>query len=476
MDASSPNPGPLAAVVLCAGKGTRMKSEKAKVLHSLLGRPLCFYPIWRAVELGAAPVVAVLGHQADEVQKVISEAFPDRLIRYAMQPEQRGTGHAVLCAREALRSFEGAVLVLYGDVPLLCRETLERLWEAFRARRPKLAMITSIADQPTGYGRVVTQARDNQPAKVLRVVEEKDASAEERCIDEVNAGIYLADSRFLFEALSQLGGENAQGEVYLTDVVERAAKEGEVVAVRADFEEIAGVNDRSELAARAAVLRMRINTEHMKRGVTIQHPETTFIDDGVEIGPNTVIGPMVSIHAGCEVGADVRIWQGCVLNQSTVGDGSELRPYSVLDETVVGPRCQVGPFARLRPGSVLEEGVHVGNFVETKKTRIRKGAKANHLTYLGDADIGSGVNVGAGTITCNYDGEAKHPTVISDGAFIGSDVTLVAPVTVGEGAYVGAGSTITEDVPPGSLALGRGRQVVKEGWAVKRRARRSRGS
>ena len=253
--------------------------------------------------------------------------------------------------------------------------------------------------------------------------------------------------------------------------MQRAAGQGEVVAVVADAVETAGVNDRAELAARAAVLRMRINTEYMRLGVTLQHPETTFIDQGVEIGPNTVIGPMVSIHAGCEIGANVKLGQGSVLMHTTIGDGTEVKPYSVFEEAVVGPGCVIGPFARLRPGTVLDEGVHLGNFVETKKTRIKKGSKANHLSYLGDAEIGAGVNVGAGTITCNYDGVNKHTTVLGDGVFIGSDTQLVAPVKVGAGAYVGAGTTVTADVPADALVISRVPQTVKEGWAAKKRAK-----
>ncbi len=458
---------PLAAIVLCAGKGTRMKSEKAKVLHSLLGRPLCFYPIGRALELSANPVVVVVGYQADEVKRVVSEGFPGAPVTFALQEDQRGTAHAVSCARPALSRHGGSVLILYGDVPLIRLETIKRLEAAYKASKGPLAMVSCFPPDPTGYGRLV-----REDGKVLRVVEEKDCTESERQIREANAGIYWVDAKFLWSALERIDSANAQAEFYLTDLVSRAASEGEVAVVTAPFDEVAGVNDRAELAERAAVLRMRINVEHMKRGVTIQHPETTFIDDGVEIGPNTVIGPMVSIHAGCEIGSGVKIGQGSILMKTTVGDGAELKPYSLAEETVIGPKCSVGPFARLRPGTVLDEGVHVGNFVETKKTRMKRGAKANHLTYLGDAEIGANVNVGAGTITCNYDGAAKHPTVIGDGAFIGSDTTLVAPVTVGAGAYVGAGSTITEDVPPKSLALGRGRQVVKEGWVEKRKKAR----
>ncbi|MHB8873099.1 MAG: bifunctional UDP-N-acetylglucosamine diphosphorylase/glucosamine-1-phosphate N-acetyltransferase GlmU [Myxococcaceae bacterium] len=457
---------PLAAVVLCAGQGTRMKSEKAKVLHSLLGRPLCWYPVTRALELGASKVVAVVGHQAEAVTSALREAFPDAPLEFALQAEQKGTAHAVRCAEGVLSRSSGRVLILYGDVPLLREETLKELVSAYRAGKGPLAMLTTRPDDPTGYGRVVRQG-----GQVSRIVEHKDATPEERGIDEVNAGIYLVDSAFLWRSLGEIRPANAQGEYYLTDLVERAAGQGGVATVSAAPEETAGVNDRAELAARAKVLRMRINSEYMRLGVTLQHPETTFIDQGVEIGPNTVIGPMVSIHAGCEIGANVKLGQGSVLMRTTIGDGTEVKPYSVFEEAVVGPGCVIGPFARLRPGTVLDEGVHLGNFVETKKTRIKKGSKANHLAYLGDAEIGAGVNVGAGTITCNYDGVHKHKTVLGDGVFVGSDTQLVAPVTIGAGAYIGAGSTITKDVPPDALAISRVPQKIKEGWAAQKRAK-----
>ncbi len=453
-----------AAIILCAGKGTRMKSDKAKVLHSLLGRPLCWYPHSRAFELGASPVISVVGYQGEAVTAALKEAFSDQPLGFATQTEQKGTAHAVRSAEAALAGFEGPVLILYGDVPLLRTETLKRLIAAYDPKRAPLAMITAFPKDAQGYGRVV-----RKDGVVTRIVEHRDASVEELKIAECNAGIYVIDAKFLWRSLAEVKPANAQGEFYLTDVVERSAAQGEVATVVADFEETAGVNDRAELAERAAVLRMRINAEYMRMGVTIQHPETTFIDEGVEIGPNTVIGPMVSIHAGCEVGAEVKIGQGSILMKTTIGDGTEIKPYSVFEETVVGPHCVIGPFARLRPGTVLDEGVHLGNFVETKKTRIKKGSKANHLSYLGDAEIGAGVNVGAGTITCNYDGVNKHQTVIGDGAFVGSDTQLVAPVTVGAGAYIGAGSTIVQDVPAMSLALSRSPQVIKEGWAEQKK-------
>jgi bifunctional UDP-N-acetylglucosamine pyrophosphorylase/glucosamine-1-phosphate N-acetyltransferase len=456
----------LATVVLCAGKGTRMKSEKAKVLHPILGRPLCAYPIGRAFELGAQKVVAVVGHQAEAVEAELRARFPGRPLAFATQAEQRGTAHAVRCAQDALKGFTGAVLILYGDTPLLQQETLRKLIDAFEKGGGPLAMVTTVPPTEMPYGRVV---REN--GKVARIVEHKDCTSEQRAIREVNAGVYVVEAKFLFEALGQIKAGNAQGEFYLTDVVELAAKRGNVATVEIDFADTAGVNDRADLARCAKVLQERINLRHMQSGVTLLDPASTFIEEDVVIGADTTIGPNVSIGTGCQLGKNVSIGQGSVLAKTRIGDGCEVKPYSVFEEAEVGPRCQIGPFARLRPQTELAEGVHLGNFVETKKTRIGKGSKANHLSYLGDALIGAGVNVGAGTITCNYDGVHKHQTVLEDGVFIGSDTQLVAPVKVGQGAYVAAGTTVTQDVPAMSLTLTRPPQVIKEGWVAKKKAK-----
>ncbi len=455
----------LAAVVLCAGKGTRMKSERAKVLHPLLGKPLAWYPITRAFDAGASRVVAVVGHQADQVKKALEKPFESQPLAFALQTSQRGTGDAVASAKAALADWTGPVLILYGDVPLLTAETLTRLVEAYRSSGSPLALVSVRFEDPTGYGRLVRDPK----GKLTRIVEHKDASPEERRITEVNAGVYVADARFLFQALGTLTPQNAQGELYLTDIVALAAQKGDVAVVEAPAEETAGVNDRAELADRARLLQQRINRRHQLAGVTLVQPETVLIDEGVEIGPDTTIGPFVTVTGDCEIGANVTIGHGSVLEHSTIGDGCQVKPYSIFEEAIVGPSCVIGPFARLRPGSVLDEGVHLGNFVETKKTRLKKGSKANHLAYLGDAEIGQGCNIGAGTITCNYDGVNKHPTVLGDGVFIGSDTQLVAPVTVGDGAYVAAGTTVTDDVPANALALSRVPQVVKPGWSEKRR-------
>ncbi|NBC39335.1 bifunctional UDP-N-acetylglucosamine diphosphorylase/glucosamine-1-phosphate N-acetyltransferase GlmU [Corallococcus exiguus] len=456
----------LAAVVLCAGKGTRMKSEKAKVLHPILGRPLCAYPLKRALELGATHVVSVVGHQAAEVEKSIRSHFPDAPLRFALQKEQRGTADAVKAAQDALKGHDGRVLILYGDVPLLRKETLQSLLAAHDAAGGVLALVSTTLEDPTGYGRVIRES-----GKVARIVEHKDCTPEQRAVKECNAGIYSVDAAFLWKALAEIKPVNAQGEYYLTDLVEMAAKLGPVGAVDADATETAGVNDKVELAARARVLQQRINEAHMRAGVSIQDPATAYIEEGITIGTDTEIGPSVSLMAGTVIGKNVTIGQGSVLTASHVADGTHIKPYSVLEEARVGERCIIGPFSRLRPATELAEEVHLGNFVETKKARIGKGSKANHLTYLGDANIGAGCNIGAGTITCNYDGVNKHLTELGDGVFIGSDSQLVAPVKVGDGGYVGAGSTVTKNVPPGSLAVSRAPQVVKEGWVAAKKAR-----
>ena len=458
----------LASIVLCAGKGTRMKSARAKVLHEVLGHPLGTWSIRRALEIGASPVVAVVGHQSEDVEKVFAADLGEasQKVRFALQEEQLGTAHAVLCGRAGLGKFSGEILILYGDTPLVRRETLTALVKAKRGSRSPVALVTMVPPDPKGYGRIVR----NDGGKIIAIVEHKDCTIQQQGIDEVNAGLYLVDSDFLWKALRSVGHKNAQREFYLTDLVERAFEAGLPAAtVCAPVEEVAGVNDRVELARATAVLRQRINEAHMRAGVTLEDPATTTIEEQVRIGVDTRIAAGCALSGATKVGRDVRIGLGCVVHSSTIGDGVQIKPYSSMDDAKVGRGSLIGPYARLRPGTDLAEGVHVGNFVETKKAKIGKGSKANHLTYLGDCEIGAGVNVGAGTITCNYDGVNKHKTVIGDRAFVGSDSQFVAPVTIGAGAYIGSGSTITEDIPPDSLAIARARQVTKPGYMKKKR-------
>jgi bifunctional UDP-N-acetylglucosamine pyrophosphorylase/glucosamine-1-phosphate N-acetyltransferase len=433
---------PLACLILAAGKGTRMYSQLPKVLHRILGRPLVLFPVRLATEIVANPIVVVVGHGAEQVRGVLPPT-----VRTAVQPEQRGTADAVRVGLAALGEFDGEVLVLSGDVPLLARQTLERLLE----QPGPVALVTAQAEAPTGYGRVV-RGRDG---RIERVVEERDATPAQRRLSEINAGIYRFDAAFLRDKLGSLTAENAQRELYLTELVAAAAATpAGASAIGAELAEVAGINDRRELSVAETALRARVNAEHQRKGVTLVDPAATYIDLGVEIAQDVTIEP------------------GCVLSGETViAEGATLRAHSILESARVGPRCIIGPFARLRPGTELAAGVHIGNFVETKNARIGDGSKANHHSYLGDAEIGKGVNVGAGTITCNYDGEKKSLTRIGDGAFIGSDTQLVAPVSVGAGAYVGAGSTVQEDVPDDALVFTRAPRVVKEGWAKRKRER-----
>lgn len=462
---------PLAAVVLAAGKGTRMKSGTAKVLHELGGKPLAWYAVRAALDAGAAPVVVVVGHQAAEVEARLRAALPDAPLRFALQAEQKGTAHAVLAARGALRGVSGPVAILSGDVPLLSTATLRRVVAARGRARAPLALATMALAEPRGYGRVVRDGR----GRAARIVEEKDASDAERELQEVNAGLYCADAAFLWRALARVGSANAQGEFYLTDLVAMAAARGGAATVEVDPLEASGVNDREELARAGAVLQRRRASALMRAGVTLEAPERFLCDEGVEVGPDTVVEPDVRLRGATRIGAGCRLGQGSVLADAVLAPGVTVRPYTVIEgPATVGSGAILGPFSRIRPGSELADGVHVGNFVETKKARLGKGAKANHLAYLGDAVVGAGVNVGAGTITCNYDGEKKHETRIGDGAFIGSDSILVAPLEIGAGAYVAAGSTITKAVPPGALAFGRAQQVTKEGWVARKKAEKAR--
>jgi bifunctional UDP-N-acetylglucosamine pyrophosphorylase/glucosamine-1-phosphate N-acetyltransferase len=425
----------------------------------VLGAPLCAYPIDRARDLGAAPVIAVLGHQRAEVEQALVGRYGEGAITVVEQAEQQGTGHAVKLGLAPLAGWDGVVLILSGDVPLLDRPTLEALVAEAR-RTGGLALLTARVADPTGYGRIVRDQRK----RVRRIVEHKDASAAERRIAEINAGVYAAPADFLRAATAALKNDNAQREFYFTDVVAAASKSIGAFAVDVSHEEIAGVNDRRQLVAAEAVLRARVLAT-LGQQATFRDPASTVVEPGVEVGQDAEIGRNVSLRGRTRIGAGARIDDGVILVDTVVGEGAEIKAYSVATEAVIGPGCKIGPFAHLRPGTELAADVHVGNFVETKKTRLGRGSKANHLSYLGDAVIGERVNVGAGTITCNYNGYEKRQTVIEDGAFIGSDTQLVAPVRVGRRAVVAAGTTVTADVPEGALALSRAPQTQKEGYA-----------
>ena len=453
-------------VILAAGKGTRMKSRRPKVLHELAGRPLIEHVLSTLDGLSAASTTLVVGHGADEVRAALSSRTN---LRFVIQSPQLGTGHALLTTESVLANEKGTLLLLYADVPLLESGTLQRLVEAQQSARATATVLTAELDDPYGYGRILRDA----DGRIARIVEERDASGDERVIREVNSGIYCFALAPLFSALHDLAADNSQGEYYLTDLIALYRRRGlPVETLRLDSpDELRGVNSRVDLAELARVVRARKNRAVMLAGVTLEDPSTTSIDEDVTIGADTVVAPGVSLQGRTTVGAACRIERGVRLTNATVGDRVTILDGSILIDSVVADDAAIGPYAHLRPGSEVGEGARVGNFVELKKTTLGKGSKANHLAYLGDATIGERVNVGAGTITCNYDGTTKHKTVIDDGAFIGSDSQLVAPVTVGKGAYVAAGSTITEDVPDGGLGIARGRQVNKPGWARARRGK-----
>ncbi len=448
----------VSAIVLAAGEGTRMKSERAKVLHTVAGRPIIDYVVAAALDAQVKDVIVVVGHQREAVTAHLDRAFGER-VRTVVQAEQRGTGHAVQCALPALPNEAQAALLLYGDTPLIRDEDLGRLMAARAEGDHPLGMLTCRLSDPMGYGRII---RDERGA-IRGVREERDASEPERAIDEVNPGVYVARLNFLSVSLARLSPDNDQGELYLTDIVSMAARVGQVAAQSAPSWTLMGINDRAQLAQAEERMVRRIAKRWQKQGASIA--AGARIEAGVEIGRDAVIEHGVVLRGRTRVGAGARIDVGCVLTDVEVAERAYVKPYSVCSESVIGPEAQIGPFAHLRPASHIEARARVGNFVETKKTRLREGAKANHLAYLGDGDVGPGANVGAGTIFCNYDGVQKHRSVLGQGAFIGSNSQLVAPVEIGAGAYVASGSTITADVPPDALAIGRARQVNKEGYA-----------
>ena len=452
----------LEVIILAAGLGTRMKSGKIKILHEAAGRPIIDYVLDLASDLSPNPPVMVIGYQREAVQKAVGTRA-----RYAVQEQQLGTGHAVLqCAPQV--DATRRVMVLSGDVPLTRIETLRRLLDEHERSGNALTLLTMEPADPGMYGRIV---RDKDTGAVQRIVEVKDATDEEKQIGEVNAGIYVFNGEHLFENLRNLKPENAQKEYYLTDLLAVIRDGGHRVgAVLApDPTEALGVNSRAELAQVEAEIQRRVVQRLMTEGVTFRNPATVVIDSTVTIGPDTVVFPFVTLEGSTRIGEGCVIDPGVHLNNVTVGDDVHVKTGTVAEDAIIEDQATVGPYAHLRPGTKLGRSVKVGNFVETKKAVFGEGAKASHLSYIGDAEIGAGVNIGAGTITCNYDGVNKHKTIIEDGAFIGSDSQLVAPVTIGRGAYVGAGSTITKDVPPDALALSRTPQRVVAGWATRKK-------
>ncbi len=450
-------------MILAAGQGKRMLSRATKLIHDVAGRPMVRHVVEAAKAAGVSRTVVVIGNQADEVRRAVGD--DDKRIGFAYQKDQLGTGHAVLSAERQLAGHQGDVLILNGDLPALRGETLKQFVDFHRSSGAPLSLLTTVVSDPKGYGRVIR----NYSGDASRIVEEADASPDERATQEINCGIYCVDVASLWRPLKKATADNVKGEIYLTDLVEILRRDGQKVSAfrHPSASEVLGVNDRRELAAAARALHRRKAESLMAAGVSILDPGTTYIDVDVEVGQDTVIEPGVLLIGATEIGREVRIGVGCRISDSLVGEGTVILPYCVINSSRIGSACRIGPFAHLRPETRLEPEVRVGNFVETKKTRMARGSKANHLTYLGDAEVGRKANIGAGTITCNYDGVSKHRTVIEDEVFIGSDTQLVAPVRIRRGAFIGAGSTITKDVPPHALAISRGRQVVKENW-VKR--------
>ncbi|MCM3708331.1 MULTISPECIES: bifunctional UDP-N-acetylglucosamine diphosphorylase/glucosamine-1-phosphate N-acetyltransferase GlmU [Cytobacillus] len=444
------------AVILAAGQGTRMKSKLYKVLHPVCGKPMVQHVVDQVTKLNIKEIVTITGHGAEMVEQQLGSSS-----KYALQEEQLGTAHAVMQARELLEGKEGVTIVVCGDTPLIRHETMEALFKHHEELSAKATILTAHAENPFGYGRVIR----NDMGMVEKIVEQKDASDEERKIKEINTGTYCFDNKALFEALNKVTNDNVQGEYYLPDVIEILKNEGEVVTAyqTADFGETLGVNDRVALSQAESFMKQRINEEHMRNGVTIIDPSNTYIGADVKISSDTVLYPGTIISGNTTIGSECVIGPNTEISDCRIGEGTVIRQ-SAAHDSHIGSQVNIGPFAHIRPQSDIHDKVKIGNFVEVKKSVFGQGSKASHLSYIGDAEVGKDVNLGCGSITVNYDGKNKYLTKIEDGVFIGCNSNLVAPVTIGEGAYVAAGSTITEDVPGEALSIARARQVNKENY------------
>ncbi len=454
----------IAAVILAAGQGTRMKSSMAKVLHPLAGAPMLSYVLDAVCALEPEKILVVTGYQEKQVRAAVAD-YP---VKFVNQARQLGTGHAVLQTYPELKGFAGDILVLNGDTPLLTPDTLKKLVEEHVAGNYIASLLSAVLPDAGGYGRVLRDERN----KVVKIVEEKDASEKQRTIKEIASGMYCFASPVIFTHLEKLSPENAQGEYYLTDIIDIYCSQGRPVGARVagNYKEIMGINDRAQQARAEAVIRERINQKWLRGGVRMINPSATYLDKNVTLGNDTVLYPQTVIEGKTTIGRNCVIGPNNHIKNSEIGDNVNILANCIITESIINSGANIGPVAHLRPGTVLEEGAKVGNFVEIKKSRIGKGSKVNHLSYVGDCQVGEGVNIGAGTITCNYDGARKHTTVIEDGVFIGSGTQLVAPVRLGKQSWIGAGSTITKDVPPHALALSRTRQELKNQW-VKRKGK-----
>ncbi len=450
-------------IILAAGKGTRMKSEVVKVLHPILGLPMLSYPITLSLDgIKAEKTIVVVGYQAGQIK----DRFKSPRIQFALQEEQLGTGHAALQATPFLKTFSGSALILCGDVPLVKADTIQRFIGAFEQSHSVLSVLTTVVEHPLGYGRILRSPE----GWLERIVEEKDASEKERSIQEINTGIYCVEVPFLMDGLREIGKDNAQGEYYLTDLVEIARKKGLKCSAHVvpDPVEVMGINTRIDLAVANEILRLAKLKDLMLSGVTVVDPKTTYVDQTAEVGRDTLLYPNCHLQGRTKIGERCVIEPNSKISDSIVGNGVTIRSNSVITESKIGEGACVGPFSHLRPLSEVKAKATIGNFVEVKRSVIGKGSKANHLTYIGDSIVGEEVNSGAGTVTCNYDGFKKHQTIIGDRVFVGSNVELVAPVKLGKGSTIGAGSTVTEDVPGGALAISRTKQRNIKGWSKKR--------
>jgi bifunctional UDP-N-acetylglucosamine pyrophosphorylase/glucosamine-1-phosphate N-acetyltransferase len=457
-----------AIAIMAAGKGTRLKSKHPKVLHQVGGKPLLAHVIYAAQQVvPAKDIYVIVGHEADKVRESVQQTG----VQFIVQEPQRGTGHALMCAGPELKKYD-QVIVLSGDAPLITAATISKLRDFHQQKKSAMTILSAQLENPAGYGRIIRDS--GRSGDVKAVVEEKSCTAAQRKIREINSGFYVFSTKPLFENIERLKIDNPHGEYYLTDMAAtlRKAKQRVAAIETENSSEILGSNTRAEMVYLDRKMRIEKCLKLMSEGVTIFYPDTCVIDCDVEVGADTTIEPFVQLLGNTRIGSDCRIRSYSLIQDSQIGDEVLIKPGCVLDKSSVANSAILGPYSHLRPGSEIGEGAHVGNFVETKKIRLGKKSKANHLTYLGDAEIGEGVNIGAGTITCNYDGVNKFKTIIEDGAFIGSDAALVAPVRVGKGAYVAAASCITHDVPPHSLALARAKQVVKEGWAKVKKEKR----
>lgn len=448
------------SIILAAGQGTRMKSSTSKVLHEIFHKPLVYYPIEAARYAGAQEVCLVVGHKSEEVMKTFGDT-----VKYALQAERLGTGHAVMQAMDFIGD-DGEILVLYGDTPLITAQTIEKMLAFHRKKKNAVTVLSALVDDPTGYGRIV---RD-ESKHFVKIVEQKDATDEEKRITEINGGMYVFEAKHLKSALSKITNNNKQQEYYLTDTIEILLHEGynvDAIAIM-NPDDILGVNSREQLAQATAIMKQRINRKHMDNGVTLIDPHHTYIDPEVEIGQDTVIEPGCIIEGNTSIGENCIIGYNTKIRNCTVGNSVDIES-SMLIDSQIDEGCHIGPFAYIRPNSHIGAKVKIGDFVEIKNATIGEGTKVSHLTYIGDADIGCDVNFGCGTVVVNYDGEKKHRTTIKDHAFIGCNTNLVSPVVIEENVYTAAGSTITQDVPKNSLAIARARQEIKPEWVTKKR-------